>query len=53
MPTFLGAIKSNKEDDLISKRNKLYIQAMKLFPNSLAQIKVRKEIERLNKLITK
>jgi uncharacterized protein with ATP-grasp and redox domains len=46
-------IKGVKQDDLISKRNKLYIQAMKLFPNSPNQIKVRKEIERLNKLITK
>jgi hypothetical protein len=61
MPTFLVAtparirdrIKGVKQDDLISKRNKLYIQAMKLFPNSPTQIKVRKEIERLNKLINK
>ena len=31
----------------------LSIEDMKLFPNSPTQIKVRKEIERLNKLINK
>lgn len=46
-------IKGLKEDNLISERNKLYIKAMKLFPNSPAQMKVRKEIEKLNKMINK
>jgi uncharacterized protein with ATP-grasp and redox domains len=44
-------IKGVKQDDLISKRNSLYLKALKLFPNSPAQIKVRKEIEKLNKMI--
>jgi len=49
MAIFLGAI---NENDLIKKRNKLYMKALKLFPNSPAQLKVRKEIEKINKQLT-
>lgn len=48
MAVLLGSIKN---DELIKKRNSLYIKALKMFPNSPAQLEVRKEIDKLNKKI--
>jgi hypothetical protein len=47
----IKGVKSQQE--LINERNKLFSKALKMMPNSPTQIKVRKEIDRLNKLINK
>ena len=47
----IKGVKSQQK--LINERNKLFSKALKMMPNSPTQIKVRKEIDRLNKLINK
>ena len=47
----IKGVKSQQE--LINERNKLFSKALKMMPNSPTQIKVRKEIDRLNELINK
>lgn len=55
MAVLLGSVKTENEKykSLVSQRNKLYIKAFKLFPNSPVQNKVMKEIHKLNALIKK
>lgn len=50
MSIFLGAIdKKLTKKELELKRLKLFSKALKLYPNTKSQLKVRAEIEEINK----